>query len=521
MAGEQTLENIGNLPDRTLNGAIKANGHTNGLAPHNKFLDQVIRTPDRAPSPQPTHLNLPGSGTHTPRTLSERGSGYEAPKFEGKAEQKEKVMDSLEEKAFIPEDLVEQEANWFYNALGIDDQYFQTESVEVIAGNILALYAGKVAAFSRGDGSPEIKLDKEHSDHALYIDTSKPGISVTDGARYEQRIDSKYIDGSTTERAYRLESFRASTVGQNMEMSLRCYFVYLCEFANSNPAPGETRLEVIGEKRFLQKATTNTKAIYQEILDQVVLRTGPVIEYFDIEGTDEKRLVVAYKQSTALGLFSALSDLYHWYGMTSTRKYVEQFSNGYTVMSLYLKPVVGHPRLMPSSQAIRQIVKEVSLLYCIPQNKFQQHFVAGKCNLQETIYAHCVWVFVTHFLNRLGLEYHALAKILDVNNSAHQELLSKLKKRLRSETFTTDYILEIINQYPDLVHALYLKFAKSHYPEVPSSNDDFLPTLSYLRLKVDRILTDEEIEKTIEETVVNDHHHQVMRAFHIFNNAVL
>jgi glutamate dehydrogenase len=119
------------------------------------------------------------------------------------------------------------------------------------------------------------------------------------------------------------------------------------------------------------------------------------------------------------------------------------------------------------------------------------------------------------------LEYHALAKILDVNNSVHQELLSKLKKRLRSETFTTDYILEIINQYPELVHALYLKFAKSHYPEVPSSNDDFLPTLSYLRLKVDRILTDEEIEKTIEETVVNDHHHQVMRAFHIFNNAVL
>ena len=149
-------------------------------------------------------------------------------------------------------------------------------------------------------------------------------------------------------------------------MSLRCYFVYLCEFANSTPAPNETRLELVGEKRFLQKATKNTKQIYQDILNQVVLRTGPVIEYFDIEGTDEKRLVLAYKQGTALGLFSALSDLYHWYGMTSTRKYVEQFSNGYTVMSLYLKPVVGHPRLMPTAQAIRQIVKEVSLLYCIP-----------------------------------------------------------------------------------------------------------------------------------------------------------
>jgi glutamate dehydrogenase len=430
-------------------------------------------------------------------------------------------MDLLEEKGFIPVELIESEANWFYDSLGIDDQYFQTESVEVIASNVLSLFAGKVAAFSREDGSPEIKLDKEQTDHAVYIDTSRPGISVTDGPRYEQRIDTKYLNGSTSDRAYRLESFRASNVGDDKKMSLRCYFVYLCDFANPNPTPGETRLDLVGEKRFLQKATKNTKEIYQEILDQVVLRTGPVIEYFDIEGSDEKRLVVAYKQGTALGFFSALSDLYHWYGMTSTRKYVEHFSNGYTVMSLYLKPVLDHPRHMPTSQAIRQIVKEVSLLYCIPQNKFQHHFIAGKCNLQETIYAHCVWVFVTHFLNRLGSEYHSLAEILDPSNSAHLELLSKLKKRLRSETFTTDYIREIINQYPDLIHALYLKFAKGHYPEIPSINDDFLPTLSYLRLKVDRILTDEEIKQTIEETVVNEHHLVVMRSFHIFNKAVL
>jgi glutamate dehydrogenase len=47
-------------------------------------------------------------------------------------------------------------------------------------------------------------------------------------------------------------------------------------------------------------------------------------------------------------------------------------------------------------------MKEVSLLYCIPQNKFQNYFISGRLSLQETIYAHCVWVFVGHFLNRLG-----------------------------------------------------------------------------------------------------------------------
>ena len=49
---------------------------------HNKILEQVVRTPGRQPSPQPTHLSVPGSSQ--PRVLPGEGSGYVAPKFEGK-----------------------------------------------------------------------------------------------------------------------------------------------------------------------------------------------------------------------------------------------------------------------------------------------------------------------------------------------------------------------------------------------------------------------------------------------------
>lgn len=56
----------------------------NGI--HNKVLEQVVRTPGRQPSPQPTHLSVPGSSNHT-RILQDDGSGYVAPKFEGKEAQ--------------------------------------------------------------------------------------------------------------------------------------------------------------------------------------------------------------------------------------------------------------------------------------------------------------------------------------------------------------------------------------------------------------------------------------------------
>ena len=52
----------------------------NGI--QNKLLEHVVRTPDRQPSPQPTHLSVPGSSQH--RILHEGDSGYVAPKFEGK-----------------------------------------------------------------------------------------------------------------------------------------------------------------------------------------------------------------------------------------------------------------------------------------------------------------------------------------------------------------------------------------------------------------------------------------------------
>ena len=435
------------------------------------------------------------------------------------------VMDLIEEKGFLPTDFIPSETEWFYNSLGIDDMYFQTETVEAIVSHILSLYAAKIAAYARDDKKLEIRLAKEATDHAVYIDTSKPGISVIDGPRYEQRIDAKYIDGSRHNLSYRVESFRSSSaLPDNKDQQLRCYFIYQCQFDNPNPGQEATDIEQIGEKRFLQKATKNTKQVYQEVIASAVTRTGPVIEMFEVQGSREKRLVVAYRQGSAMGIFSALSDLYHYYGVTSSRKYVEQFSNGITVMSLYLRPAgpdVASSRHPPIEASIHQIIKEVSLLYCIPQNKLQAHFASGSLSLQESIYAHCVWIFVQQFLNRLGSEYTSLAAALDPNNSSHAEILSKLKRRLRTETFTADYILEIINKYPDLIRLLYLAFANTHYVQTRGDQDDFIPTLSYLRINVDSVLDENNLAQSITKAVANEHDEMVMSAFRIFNHAVL
>ncbi|KAA8912315.1 NAD-specific glutamate dehydrogenase-like protein [Sphaerosporella brunnea] len=487
-------------------------------------MSPTLEVPNKAPSPQPTHLSM--------TIKAGDAQGYIAPVFEGKQAQMLAVVETLMDKGFIPEEFVESETAWFYNSLGIDDMYFKYESVDAISNHILSLYSGKVAAFSRIDKHLEIRLDEESEDHAVYIDTSHPGVSVINGPQYENRIDRKYLDISGPGRAYRVETFRSSAplVGDDKGgQRLRCYFVYQCDFVNPNPGEDETDLAVVSDKLFLQKVTPNTRSIYQDIVTAVIeRRTGPVIRVFDIEGTNEKRLVIGYMQRSTMGIFSALSDLYHFYGCTSGRKYVEQFSNGVTVMSLYLKPLADggnyrngpgrHPHI---DDSIQQIMKEVSLLYCIPKNRYQHHFIAGNLSLQETIYAHCVGIFVSHFLNRLGSEYAELTTLLDPNNSSHTDLLSKLKRRLRVETFTPEYIHGVINNHPELIRSLYLSFANTHYVQTRGDQDTFLPTLSYQRLKMDRVLNDKELRQKIDTTVEDENQQKVMSMFITFNSHLL
>ena len=73
------------LPSTDVSGAGTPTGHAH-VHPVNKHLEAVVRTPGRQPSPQPTHLGIPG-GTH--RVLSEEGPGYVSAVFEGKEKQME------------------------------------------------------------------------------------------------------------------------------------------------------------------------------------------------------------------------------------------------------------------------------------------------------------------------------------------------------------------------------------------------------------------------------------------------
>jgi glutamate dehydrogenase len=443
--------------------------------------------------------------------------------FQGKQQQYDQVLDILDSTGFIPEAFIESEANWFYNCLGIDDVFFARAKPEEIASHIHSLYSCKLQAYNGGE-SPLIQYKREADDHAVYFNTSD-----SPATRFEDLIDDKYLDPSDSTTAYRAEYFCAplnykadpilAGIMQQSDSKIRddlvkCYFVYKTKFSSEETDSND--INKVSDDTFLKIASEKTKQLYQEVINDVVKTTGPVIKHFPIEDSQEYRVVIGYKQKTSARYISALSDLADYYKLQTTRKYVENFSNGITIISMY---ITSKHKKNPAELSIYQVIKEASLLYCIPHNIFHDKFIKAELSLQESIYAQCGVIFVTHFLNRLGPEYTKLTSLLDASKSlAHAEVLLSLKKRLRAETYTQNYIKEVFDTRSEIVRKLYRQFADVHY--IRSSMEK---TLSYQRLsQIQPVGSEEEFEHLLSrECSQNEHHAIVLRALYVFNKSIL
>jgi glutamate dehydrogenase len=114
----------------------------------------------------------------------------------------------------------------------------------------------------------------------------------------------------------------------------------------------------------------------------------------------------------------------------------------------------------------------------------------------------------------LGSEYASLMSVLDPKINHHAEILSNIKRRLRTETFTADYIGEIISRYPELVRLLYANFANTHCR--PLQNECSIPSTPSVEL-----LSDDQLRDRISTVVSNENEQMVWDAFRVFNGAVL
>lgn len=138
-------------------------------------------------------------------------SDYHVFDFPGKEQQREQVVDLLDQQGFIPDDLIEQEVDWFYNSLGIDDLFFSRESPQLIANIVHSLYASKLESFAK---SNFVGVQPQHfniknkiitdSSHAIFMESNSASPEFLEKTDQTGGIDQQLEGGKATTKNTRI-----------------------------------------------------------------------------------------------------------------------------------------------------------------------------------------------------------------------------------------------------------------------------------------------------------------------------
>lgn len=471
-------------------------------------------------------------------------SDYHVFDFPGLDLQREQVVDLLDQQGFIPDDLIEQEVNWFYESLGIDDLFFSKQSADLVANIINSLYASKIDSFAKSrfnaDASDDVNFHKMGARFKIKNKIINDGYAIfmeskgDDGAnsfypyQLDSQIDDLFLD-SKDQRSKRLVSFWTP------ESGLKLTFVYDSVFPDSDKPVSISNLlqgdiDSISDKTMSQISSVENKKLYGLLINLVQEREGPVIKAtHSIKNNDEIRLLVAFKRFTTKRYYSAINSLFHYYHLKPSKFFLESFnSNDIVIFSIYLNKSKQLDEILPNTLelSIKQIEREASLLYTIPNHFFQDVYSERKFSPQESIYAHVSSIFINHFINRLGTDYQSLLDQLNIKESDTLllEIVGNLKKKLRNETFTQSMIIDILHKYHKIVSKLYKNFAEIHYYRDTNATTNLNEkTLSYQRLaKLEPFKNDQEFENYLNKIIPNDSPDLlILKTLNLFNKSIL
>jgi glutamate dehydrogenase len=342
------------------------------------------------------------------------------------------------------QEAVREELDWYCAGLGMNDYYFRTTPLRTIANHIRAIKAAEIIATIKEEKVVTVDLATEHAAEAIYlVDDFHPR-----GLEVERRIEEKYPN-------CRIQSYRTLRRARGLE-HLRMYVVCMPEFVEPRPAPGETDLHKIADKTFLASAPKETVDRYQALLNLTRDWESPHIDVTSVERSGEVRITVITKRDTSHRFFSNISDVINSHGQVSNRKYVEQFSNGRTAHTIYLKDVKD-PAL------IQSLVEDISLIYVIPESPLSPLFREGKLTAQETVFAVSAWSYSHQFLTGYKAEYVRLAEALK-DFPELLGILRTLKTKLVKDTFHEQRVWDSFVEYHGQIRRLFRIFDKRFNP---------------------------------------------------------
>jgi glutamate dehydrogenase len=350
--------------------------------------------------------------------------------------------------------------------IGMVSYYFKTTPLETIARHIESVLAAEVVAINRGRDKLDVDFVSEQEDSAMYLvnDDHEKGIEI------ERRLEERFPD-------YRLQSYR--TPGLSLKSHFRSYFVTKPQYAVPGASPLEDDINKAAAKQFIEMTTPEARERYHRVLQESLTWIQPYINVTD-HVRDEIRIMVSVPQQGSYRILSGISNIINYYGLVSKHKYVEPFSNGRVIMSIYLDAVSTRPH-------IDDIVTDISLSYVNPDNELSSLIRNKVLSAHEAFYAACAWIFTHQFLTGFNVEYMALTTVLK-DRPELMDTLHTLRTKLVKDSYTEARILRTVFNFPGEIKKLYARFSNRFDPKETYEPGNHQLDFSYIPNEIDQAI---------------------------------
>jgi glutamate dehydrogenase len=453
------------------------------------------------------------------------GRNFRAPSTAGDLQ--DQVADALREAHKVPADEIDELVQWYFQVAGVHQHYFETMEADDIARHVSSLYAAKTLR-ATSDRPFDLYIEREHADRAMFVAPSSRSPAHHEGRlELERHIERDYLSmGLTapsrpeyTGRRFRMQAYRTlRPVDPSSETHLRFYFLQQPEFVDPDAPADCLDLQRISDRTFLAEATDNTLDLYAAAMQGAMGSLNVHVSVHDIEGeTWEKRIILAFRHDATHSFFSGIVSLWGGLDLRSVHKYIEQFSNGITVHSVYLRPrEAGKGQNSTESEFaenVRRVANLVPFLFILPRTGMSG---LPQLGFAEHAYAFSAWKFAYMFLKRYSDDYHAVAAMLG-KDPALSGTLVRLKKQLRLGMFTEEQIRQTIAAHPEVIKMLYEQFEARHQPKGSS----LVARRNSRSSDIGHDANEAEVHHLISSGAASEHDVTVLESLLTFNRTVL
>lgn len=341
--------------------------------------------------------------------------------------------------------VVYQEVDWYYKA-GLQQYYWEVFTPAEIATHIHSFIAAKKLA--QTTGKPEeiwFEVETPDKSNGFYLSNDDHKSVVT----MENKVVS-LIENVPRNQAYSYMSFASEgTVISNGRKKLHVAVFDTPKYSVGETNPSETDIWKIATGVFLRKPA-EMRQRYQEIISASVGKLSPTFQVYPKYRDGTIPIMMCFKRGDGASQLARLTELLKYNQLHAKRKFVECFSNGLVVYSVYLDPC--------PQERIDHLLNQISLTVLVPRTELTDLFLTGRLSAEEYALASSAVNFVYYFTQQKSEEFEALANAFK-DDALNLGRLKALQTKLKREAVNRKRIFEAVSNQAETVREIYALFA--------------------------------------------------------------